>query len=77
MVTPDAEVNPDFLAMELRGNRDALAELESIADGIVEANGWIPHQDLGTLAAPHWLRFSALHARHHWAIVRDITAAAE
>ncbi|MEM1452875.1 MAG: hypothetical protein AAF957_20065 [Planctomycetota bacterium] len=75
MVTPDDEVNPEFLAMELRGNRDALAGLEEIAASIPEAQGWIPHQDLGTLTAPHWLRFSALHARHHWAIVRDIRAA--
>ena len=76
MVTPDDEVNPDFLEMELRGNRETLAKLEEIADEIAGAPGWIPHQELGTLAAAHWLRFAALHARHHWAIVRDVRAAA-
>ncbi|MEM9382528.1 MAG: DinB family protein [Planctomycetota bacterium] len=76
MVTPDEEVNPEFLAMELRGNREGLAALEELSENIPSAAGWIPHQDLGPLSAPHWLRFSALHARHHWAIVRDIRAAA-
>ena len=76
MVTPDDDVNPDFLAMELRGNRDSLAKLEEVATDLAAAPGWIPHQTLGTLAAPHWLRFAALHARHHWAIVKDIRAQA-
>jgi len=77
MVTPDDEVNPKFLEMELRGNREVLAKLEELADAIATAPGWIPHQDLGTLAAAHWLRFAALHARHHLAIVRDVRAADE
>lgn len=72
MVTPDADVDPEFLATELRMNREALEKLRGIEQEISAAPGWIPHQVLGTLAAPHWLRFAALHARHHWAIVRDI-----
>jgi len=76
MVTPDEEVNPEYLEMELRGNGDALESLRSIADDIANAPGWIPHQILGPLAAPHWLRFAALHARHHWSIMRDIEEAA-
>ncbi len=75
MVTPDAEVNPEFLEMEQRLNREGLAKLEELAAEIPAAAGWIHHQDLGPLAAAHWLRFSALHARHHLAIVKDIRAA--
>jgi len=75
MVTPDETVEPRFLEMEMNGNREALAGLEAIADEIIAAPAWIPHQVLGPLSAAHWLRFAALHARHHWAIVRDIRAA--
>lgn len=74
MVRPDGEVNPDYLAMELEQNRRTLGGLREIGPDIAGAPGWIPHQELGPLAAPHWLRFAALHARHHWAIVRDVLA---
>lgn len=76
MVTPEEEVNPEYLAMELKANHDALKGLRDMATEIAAAPGWIPHQILGPLAAPHWLRFAALHARHHWAIMRDIEASA-
>jgi hypothetical protein len=72
MVTPDPDVDPEFLATELRLNREALEKLRLIEEEISGAPGWIPHQVLGTLSASHWLRFAALHARHHWAIIRDI-----
>lgn len=75
MVTPDEEVNGEYLAMELKANRDTLDKLRLIAEDIAAAPGWIPHQTLGTLTARHWLRFAALHARHHWAIIRDIESA--
>ena len=75
MVTPDETVEPRFLEMELKGNREVLEGLEAIAEDIAGAPAWIPHQELGPLSAAHWLRFAALHARHHWAIVRDIRAA--
>lgn len=72
MVRPGTEIDPEFLAMEQSGNRDALTKLRTIAEDIGNAPGWIPHQDLGPLRAAHWLRFAALHARHHHAIVRDV-----
>ncbi|MEM8709887.1 MAG: DinB family protein [Planctomycetota bacterium] len=72
MVTPDPEVDPSFLEMELRLNREGLESLRAMESEIADAPGWIPHQVLGTLSAGHWLRFAALHARHHWSIVRDI-----
>ncbi|MEM9801193.1 MAG: DinB family protein [Planctomycetota bacterium] len=77
IVTPDEEVNREFLAMEQRGNRETLGKLEEIADEIQGAPGWIPHQVLGPLRAAHWLRFAALHARHHLAIVEDVRAASD
>lgn len=75
MVSPADEVEHEYLEMELKGNRDALEGLRAIEAEIRNAPGWIPHQELGTLNASHWLRFSALHARHHWAIVKDIRSA--
>lgn len=74
MVRPDDEVTPEFLKMELDQNRATLASLRELGGQIADAPGWIPHQELGTLTAAHWLRFAALHARHHWAIVRDVLA---
>ncbi|MEL6712519.1 MAG: DinB family protein, partial [Planctomycetota bacterium] len=76
MVTPDADVDPGFLAMELAGIRDGLEALRGSADGIRDAPHWIPHQILGPLAAPHWLRFATMHANHHLSIVDDVLAAA-
>jgi hypothetical protein len=75
MVRPGETVNPVFLGNEQAGNRRLLEQLEAQADAILAAPGWITHQDLGPLQAAHWLRFSALHARHHAAIVRDVIAA--
>jgi len=75
MVRPGDDVNPVFLGNEQAGNRRLVEELEAQTAAILAAPGWISHQDLGPLQSAHWLRFSALHARHHWAIVRDVIAA--
>ena len=75
MVRPGDTVEGAFLANEQAGNRRLLGDLEARADEVALAAGWIRHQDLGPLRAAHWLRFTALHARHHWAIVRDVIAA--
>ena len=76
MVRPGDVVNPVFLRREQAGNRALLAELAADPAAIAAAPGWVPHQELGTLQADHWLRFTALHARHHLLIVRDVLAAA-
>lgn len=75
MVRPGDEVDPKLLALEQRTNRERVAEIREMCDSIEGAAGWVPHQTLGTLRAVHWLRFAALHARHHWAIVRDVETA--
>ena len=54
---PRRRGEPEFLAMELGQNRTTLEELRALGTSIADAKGWIPHQELGTLAAPHWLRF--------------------
>lgn len=74
MVRPEETVDPEFLAMELRGNRDVLEAVRGEAEDIPAAAGWIPHQILGPLSAAHWLRFAAMHALHHLAIVEDVLA---
>lgn len=76
MVRPGETVDPAFLAQEQAGNRRVLEELGELAEAIASSTSWVPHQDLGTLRAAHWLRFAALHARHHLAIVEDVRAAA-
>jgi hypothetical protein len=77
MVTPGAEVNPEFLTNELRGAREGVAALRTRAGEIPVAQGWISHQELGTLNAAHWLRFARLHAHHHLAIAEEIALALE
>lgn len=75
MVRPEETVDPEFLAMELRGNRDTLAAVHAEAAEIGGAAGWIPHQILGPLSASHWLRFASMHAQHHLSIIEDVLAA--
>jgi len=75
MVRPEETVDPEFLAMELRGNRETLEAVRAEAEAVPAAAGWIPHQILGPLSASHWLRFASMHAQHHLSIVEDVLAA--
>ena len=74
MVQAPDEVDLSFLEMEMKGNRDAADQVRLLLEQIPDAPGFIPHHVLGGLSAGHWLRFAAMHARHHLAIVRDIRA---
>lgn len=74
MVTPPDEVDLSFLEMELDTNRKDMASLAEQTDAILAAPNWIPHQLLGPLDAPAWLRFTHLHAKHHLDIAQDILA---
>ncbi len=75
MVRPGDTVELAFLRMEQEGNRRVLEELRGLRESIATSGFWVPHQELGPLRAAHWLRFAALHARHHLAIVDDVVAA--
>lgn len=75
MVRPGETVEEAFLKMEQEGNRRVLEELRGVSESIEGSSAWVPHQELGPLRAAHWLRFAALHARHHLAIVEDVLAA--
>lgn len=75
MVQPPAQVEPEFLEMEMRGNREAAARTHELLPEVPGAAGFVPHHVLGGLTAAHWLRFARLHAEHHLAIVRDVRAA--
>jgi hypothetical protein len=35
----------------------------------------VPHQILGPLTAARWVRFAAMHTRHHLDIAREVLAA--
>ena len=74
-VQPGNDVDPEFLSEEMRRNREGLAELRALAEAIPRAADGVPHKDLGTLSAAHWLRFARLHLEHHLAIARDVAAA--
>jgi hypothetical protein len=41
---------------------------------IVSSGLKIPHQVLGPLDAPQWLRFAAVHTRHHLGIAYEVLA---
>jgi hypothetical protein len=79
MVRPPDAVDPELLATWLG---DARRELELIDAGRLHAGELkIPHQMLGPLDAPQWLRFGVVHTRHHleiaWEILRALDAEVE
>lgn len=75
MVRPGDDVDPAFLADEVRRSLEGLEGVAGLAAEIPGAPKRIPHHALGELDAAEWLRFAQLHARHHLEIVRDVAAA--
>ncbi len=47
-------------------------QLRARTDRLREAQGVLPHPQLGDFDAPCWIRFADVHTRHHLAIVADI-----
>jgi hypothetical protein len=72
MVTPPARMEPGLLGQWL-GEGEALLHALDPAT-IVASELKIPHQLLGPLDAPEWLRFALVHTRHHLAIVHELLA---
>ncbi len=72
MVQPPDPVDPALLDQEIDLFGRAIAGLGEHQEAIRRATGRIPHQNLGHLSAPQWLRFAHLHAQHHLAIARDL-----
>jgi hypothetical protein len=73
MVRPPAEFDRELL---LRWIADDRREIESLDPASIVANGLcVPHQLLGPLDAPRWLRFAVVHTRHHLEIAFDVLRA--
>lgn len=73
MVRPPERVDPQLLRQWLDEARAGYRALD--AASVVASELKIPHQLLGPLDAPQWLRFGAVHTRHHLLIAREVLAA--
>ena len=65
---PDAFTLAD-LAAAVERNAAGWAALRADADALGALAGTIPHPVLGPLGAAEWVRFAALHTRHHDGLV--------
>lgn len=74
MVRPPETVERAYLVEWLAENRRGFAEAEAQLAELEAATSRIPHQVLGPLSAAQWVRFAAIHTRHHLAIARDVLA---
>ena len=73
IVRPPAAVERGLLREWLSDGRRELAALDPHS---IRATGQrIPHQILGPLDAPQWLRFGVVHTRHHLGIAREVLLA--
>jgi hypothetical protein len=73
MVRPPAQFDRDLL---LRWITDDRREVDALDPASITANGFrVPHQMLGPLDAPEWLRFAVVHTRHHLEIAGDVLRA--
>lgn len=75
MVVPPLDVELEMVRSWHRDNVLALAELARNPHLVASSELTIPHQVLGPLDAPQWLRFSVVHSRHHFAIAREVLVA--
>jgi len=75
MVRPPDPVQREFLVEWLQENRAEFEELAGRCDEIEAATKCVPHQILGPLSASRWVRFAAMHTRHHLDIAREVLAA--
>jgi hypothetical protein len=73
MVRPPEAIERDLMLQWLADARRELAALDPRT--IVPGTLRIPHQLLGPLDAPQWLRFGVTHTTHHLVIAREVLAA--
>jgi hypothetical protein len=74
IVRPPPRVQRELLLEWVAGNRRDFAAAALDPAALERATGRVPHQLLGPLTAPLWLRFAAVHTRHHLAIAREVIA---
>jgi len=69
---PAEEPDAATLAERLRPGREVLDALAADPDALAAARGRLPHPALGAFSAVQWVRFTAVHVRHHLAIAADL-----
>jgi len=74
MVRPPARIDRALLAEWLATAETGFASFAAQPERIAAASGRIPHQLLGPLSAPQWVRFAMVHTRHHLAIADAVLA---
>jgi hypothetical protein len=74
MVRPPGQVRRDYLAEWVAQGLVEFDALAARSDEIAAAPRGIPHQVLGPLSAARWVRFAAMHTRHHFDIAREVLA---
>jgi hypothetical protein len=74
MVRPPELVRRDFLAQWIAEGLVEFAALAEQEPEILAAAKCVPHQVLGPLNAARWVRFAAMHTRHHLDIAREVLA---
>jgi len=75
MVRPPAVIERELMLQWLADAKRELAALDPRT--VVAGKLRIPHQLLGPLDAPQWLRFGVAHTQHHMIIAREVLLALE
>ena len=75
MVRPPEVVQREFLVQWVAEGQVEFAALAEQDAAILRAQLCIAHQVLGPLNAARWVRFAAMHTRHHLDIAREVLAA--
>lgn len=73
MVRPPAEVERELLLRWIADDRREIEALEAASIRPDELR--VPHQMLGPLDAPQWLRFAVVHTHHHLEIALEVLRA--
>ena len=75
MVRPPARIDRALLEDWLRAGESGFRLHAQASEELARAPGRVPHQLLGPLSAALWVRFAAVHTRHHLAIVDQLLEA--
>lgn len=74
---PEAFVPQERPAREavLEAIEDAAAAARGLEGDSLVGSGTVAHHHFGPMRARHWVRFAAVHLRHHLALIDDILSA--
>jgi hypothetical protein len=73
MVRPPEVIERELMLEWLADVRQELKTIDPAQ--LPKGRVFVPHQLLGPLDAPQWLRFGVVHTRHHMVIAREVLAA--